>query len=124
MQYYIFKLDKYRSLHYNHSFWKLQVLETPDGTQMLSRHCTVIMASMMQMYTLMMLVLSPKLGKTIFKLLGDILHRLCENGFTIKPLKGLKPWKKNVDAILHMDWPQNDTELHIFIGCINYYWDM
>jgi hypothetical protein len=31
---------------------------------------------------------------------------------------------KKIDAILHMDHPCNATELHMFIGCVNYYRDM
>ncbi len=71
------------------------------------------------------------------KLLASILCWLCKNGFTIGPLtrplekltgldNGLRHniytlEKKNIDAILHMDWPFNATELCMFIGYVNYY---
>ncbi len=72
-------------------------------------------------------------------LIATILWRLHENCFTINPLKcewainktdwlgywltprGLKPWKKKIDAILHMGCPCNTTELRMFIVCVNYY---
>jgi hypothetical protein len=75
-------------------------------------------------------------------LLATILDCLHKNGFTINPLKcewtirktdwlgywltprGLKPQKKKIDTILHMDHPCNATELRMFIGCMNYYRDM
>jgi hypothetical protein len=72
-------------------------------------------------------------------LLATISRQLRENGFTINPLKcelavketdllgywltprGLKPWKKKIDPILHMDCRHNATEMCMFIGCINYH---
>jgi hypothetical protein len=37
---------------------------------------------------------------------------------------GLKPWKKKIDAILHMDRLRTVTDLCRFLGCINFYRDM
>jgi hypothetical protein len=67
-------------------------------------------------------------------LVATMLWRLRENGFTINPLKcewavkvtdwlgywlkprGLKPGKKKIDAIIHMDRSCDAIELRMFIG--------
>jgi hypothetical protein len=41
-------------------------------------------------------------------------------GYWLVP-QGLKPQKKKIDAIPHMDCPCNATELHMFISCMNNY---
>jgi hypothetical protein len=33
----------------------------------------------------------------------------------------LIPWKKKIDAILHMNYPCNATELYMFVGYVNCY---
>ncbi len=149
MQYYTFELDEY-----SHDlctiitpFGKYKYLSLPMGLKCSPDIAQSIMESVLagiddaDIYIDDVCAFSQTWEHHI-KLLHNILHHLSKNGFIINPLKcewaiketdwlsywltprDLKPWKKKIDAILHMNRPWNATELCMFIGCINYYQDM
>ncbi|KAL7483082.1 hypothetical protein ACHAW6_008732 [Cyclotella cf. meneghiniana] len=115
MQYYTFELDEHSQ--------DLCTIITPFGKYVYLR-------------LPMGLKCSPDIAQPIMK---SVLASIddAENGFTVNPLKcgwaiketdwlcywltpqGLKLWKEKIVAILHVDWPQNASELCMFIGCVN-----
>ncbi len=149
MQYYMFELDEESqdlctifTPFGKYKYLRLQWDSSACQTLLKQQWKMYCQASKMLTSTLMMLVLSLIIADYHLNLITTVLWRYCENGFTINPLKcewavketnwlgywrtpqGLKPWKKRIDAILHMDHPRNATQLCMFIGCVNYYRDM
>ena len=72
-------------------------------------------------------------------LIRKVVQRLQDAGFKINPLKcewcvqetdflghwltpkGIKPWRKKIDAVLQMSKPRTTTELRSFLGAVTFY---
>ncbi|KAL7479158.1 hypothetical protein ACHAW6_004897 [Cyclotella cf. meneghiniana] len=93
---------------------------------------SVLAVSMMQMYTLMTLVPSPLIGISMSNCSATY-YTICKKFSVVngpsKKLTGLllhhskmsKTLEEKIDAIPHMDCPQNASELCMFISSVNYY---
>ena len=80
-----------------------------------------------------------KSWKQHLQVLGQVMTRLQDNGFSVSPRKcewavqatdflgywltltGLEPWRKKIDAILRLQRPRTVKDLRSFIGAVTYY---